>query len=56
VVGEYISAEEGLGYLVYYSGVLYNLNATWVGIFALMLLALVMDFAVSQFERRFKWS
>ena len=56
VVGEYISAEEGLGYLVYYSGVLYNLDATWLGIIALMFLALAMDFVVGQFERRFKWS
>lgn len=56
VVGEYISAEEGLGYLVYYSGVLYNLNATWLGIFALMILALIMDYAVGICERKFKWS
>lgn len=56
VVGEYISSEEGLGYLTYYSGVLYNLNATWLGIIALMILALIMDYVVGIFERKFKWS
>jgi len=55
VVGEYISAENGLGHLVYYSGVLYNLNAVWLGIFVLMILALVMDYAVAQIERRYRW-
>jgi len=55
VVGEYISAERGLGFLVYYSGTLYNLNAVWMGIFALMILALVMDYVVGLVERRLKW-
>lgn len=55
VVGEYISAEVGLGFLVYYSGTLYNLGAVWVGILTLMVLALVMDFAVGLVERRLRW-
>jgi len=55
VVGEYISADVGLGYLVYYSGTLYNLNAVWLGIIALMILALVMDYFVGLVERRFRW-
>jgi NitT/TauT family transport system permease protein len=55
VVGEYISAKEGLGYLVYYSGVLYDLNSVWVGIFALMALALVLDYVINQIERRLAW-
>lgn len=55
VVGEYISAKEGLGYLVYYSGVLYDLNSVWVGIFALMVLALVLDHVINQIERRMAW-
>lgn len=55
VVGEYISAKEGLGYLVYYSGVLYDLNAVWVGIFALMALALMLDRAVKEVDRYFRW-
>lgn len=52
VVGEYISAEKGLGYHVYYAGTLYNLNGVWVGIFALMVLALVLDSLVGWVERR----
>ncbi len=56
VVGEYISAQEGLGYLVYYSGTLYDLNAVWTGIFALMAMALLMDRAVTSLERRVRWS
>jgi NitT/TauT family transport system permease protein len=56
VVGEYIAAKVGLGYLVYYSGTLYDLNAVWVGLFALMALALVLDYAVTLLERRFRWN
>lgn len=56
VVGEYISADVGLGYLVYYSGTLYNLNAVWLGIFALMLLALLMDYLVGLIEQRLRGS
>jgi NitT/TauT family transport system permease protein len=55
VVGEYISAKEGLGYLVYFSGTLYDLNAVWTGIFALMILALLLDAVVTQVERRVRW-
>ncbi len=54
VVGEYISAESGLGHHVYYSGTLYNLNAVWAGILALMILALVLDGIVGWVERRLK--
>lgn len=55
VVGEYISSKEGLGYLVYYSGVLYDLNAVWVGIISLMALALVLDYVVGELDRRLRW-
>jgi NitT/TauT family transport system permease protein len=55
VVGEYISAEQGLGYYVYYSGTLYNLNAVWGGIIALMVMALVLDWFVGLAERRLTW-
>jgi NitT/TauT family transport system permease protein len=55
VVGEYISAEAGLGHHVYYSGTLYNLNAVWGGILALMILALSLDAMVGWVERRIKW-
>jgi NitT/TauT family transport system permease protein len=55
VVGEYISAEQGLGQYIYYAGTLYNLNAVWAGIIALMLLALLLDTLVSRLERLMKW-
>lgn len=55
VVGEYIAAKSGLGYLVYYAGTLYDLNAVWVGLFALMLLALVLDYGITLLERRLSW-
>lgn len=55
VVGEYISAEQGLGYYVYYAGTLYNLNAVWGGILVLMIVALVLDAIVGWIERRLTW-
>lgn len=55
VVGEYIAAKEGLGYLVYYAGTLYDLNTVWVGLFSMMILALVLDYGVTLIERRFRW-
>jgi NitT/TauT family transport system permease protein len=55
VVGEYIAAKEGLGYLVYYAGTLYDLNSVWLGILALMLMALVLDAGVTLLERALRW-
>jgi NitT/TauT family transport system permease protein len=55
VVGEYIAAKEGLGYLVYYAGTMYDLNSVWLGIFALMAMALVLDGAVTVLERSLRW-
>ena len=54
VVGEYIAAKEGLGYRIYYAGTLYDLNTVWVGLFALMILALVLDYTVTLVERHFQ--
>lgn len=56
VVGEYIAAKKGLGFLVYYAGTLYDLNAVWVGLFMLMAVALVLDYLVTLIERRFRWN
>ena len=55
VVGEYISAEEGLGHQVYYAGQLYNLNSVWVGIFSLMIMALMLEAVVSWIEKKLNW-
>lgn len=55
VVGEYISSKVGLGYMIYNSGALYDLNSVFVGIFCLMALALVLDAVLGKIEERFKW-
>ena len=55
VVGEYIASKEGLGYMIYYAGVLYDLNAVWVGIAALMAVALLMYATIDLFERRLRF-
>jgi NitT/TauT family transport system permease protein len=55
VVGEYISAKKGLGYFIYNAGALYDLNSVFVGIFCLMILALMLDFVLLKIEARFKW-
>lgn len=55
VVGEYIASKEGLGYMIYYAGVLYDLNAVWVGIAALMAVALLMYGAIDILERRLRF-
>ncbi len=55
VVGEYIAAKEGLGYLVYYAGTMYDLNSVWLGVFALMAMALVLDGVVTLVGRRMRW-
>ncbi|TDT99658.1 NitT/TauT family transport system permease protein [Azorhizobium sp. AG788] len=54
VVGEYIASKEGLGYMIYYAGVLYDLNAVWVGIAALMGVALAMYGVIDLIERRLR--
>ena len=55
VVGEYISSKQGLGFFIYNAGALYDLNAVLVGIFALMVLALLLDAALNFIERKFRW-
>ncbi|WP_395517836.1 ABC transporter permease [Pseudorhizobium flavum] len=55
VVGEYISAEEGLGHQVYYAGQMYDLNSVWVGIFSLMAMALLLEVVVTWIEKKLKW-
>lgn len=55
VVGEYISAQMGLGYMIHNAGALYDLNSVFVGIFCLMALALILDALLVRVEARFKW-
>jgi len=54
VVGEYIASNSGLGYMISYAGTLYDLNTVWLGIAALMVVALLMYAAIDWCEARFK--
>lgn len=53
VVGEYIASNNGLGYMISYAGTLYDLNTVWLGIAALMVVALLMYAAIDWCEARF---
>lgn len=50
--GEFISSDRGLGRMIFVSGNLFNLNAVWVGVFMLMIVAIVLYVIVSQVEKR----
>jgi NitT/TauT family transport system permease protein len=55
-IGEFISAEEGLGYMIVKASGLYDMATVIVGVFALIVIALVLTALVSQIERRLlKW-
>jgi NitT/TauT family transport system permease protein len=53
VVGEAISANAGLGFLIYASRYVYDKSSVWVGIFTLTALALVLYEMIARIERRF---
>jgi NitT/TauT family transport system permease protein len=50
VGGEFISSEKGLGRMVFVAGNLFNLNAVWVGVLTLMLVATVLYVIVTKLE------
>lgn len=52
VVGEAISSESGLGFLIYSARYVYNTARIWVGIFTLVALALLLYEMVARLERR----
>jgi NitT/TauT family transport system permease protein len=52
VVGEGVSAEHGLGFLVYYSRYVFNQSSTLVGLFTLMIVAYSLYWLVSLIERK----
>lgn len=57
VGGEFIASDVGLGRLIFVNGNLFNLNAVWVGVFTLMVVAACLYFLVTQFEKRlFSWA
>lgn len=55
--GEFIASDKGLGRLIFVNGNLFNLNAVWVGVFTLMVVAATLYFLITQVEKRlFAWS
>jgi len=52
VVGEFISASEGLGYLISNGSSTYELNLVWVALITLLLLSALLQLAGGWLERR----
>jgi NitT/TauT family transport system permease protein len=50
-VGEFIASRIGLGHLIVLAEGLYNVNQIWVGIFAILAIAIVFYLATSPIER-----
>jgi NitT/TauT family transport system permease protein len=51
VVGEFVAANEGIGYLLLYGAQVYEMSLVWAGIFVLMIVAIVMYLSVALLER-----
>jgi NitT/TauT family transport system permease protein len=51
-IGEFISAEQGLGYMIVRASGLYDMATVLVGVFTLIAVALVMTALIEQIERR----
>jgi NitT/TauT family transport system permease protein len=52
VVGEYLGSAKGVGYLIHQAEGAFDINTVFAGILVLTALALVLDFAVTNVERR----
>ena len=52
VVGEYLGSANGVGYLIHQAEGAFDINTVFAGILVLTVFALVLDFAVTQAERR----
>ena len=50
--GEFIASDKGLGRMIFVSGNLFNLNAVWVGIMMLMVVAVTLYAVVSRIEKK----
>lgn len=50
--GEFIASDKGLGRMIFVSGNLFNLNAVWVGIMMLMIVAVALYAIVSRIEKK----
>jgi len=51
IVGEYIAARSGLGYLIFYASSIYEMNLVWAGVLALMIVSLVLYVVIARVER-----
>lgn len=51
-IGEFISAEQGLGYMIVKASGLYDMATVFVGVIALIVIALVLTNLVEHLERR----
>jgi NitT/TauT family transport system permease protein len=52
IVGEYVAARSGLGYLIFYASSIYEMNLVWAGVLALMAVSLVLYVVIARVERR----
>jgi NitT/TauT family transport system permease protein len=50
VVGEFVAANEGLGYLLLFGAQLYEMSLVWAGIAALLAIAMLMYGSVAILE------
>lgn len=50
--GEFIASDKGLGRMIFVSGNLFNLNAVWVGVMMLMIVAVTLYAIVSRIEKK----
>jgi NitT/TauT family transport system permease protein len=51
VVGEFVAANEGIGYLLLYGAQIYDMSLVWAGILILVVVAMAMYFSVALLER-----
>jgi NitT/TauT family transport system permease protein len=51
IVGEFIASQQGVGRMILYAGQVMDINLVWVGVVVLSILAIVMYWGVSTFER-----
>jgi NitT/TauT family transport system permease protein len=52
VVGEFITANEGLGFLISYASGSYALNLVWMAVFTLMIMSTFLSMAVGWLESK----
>ncbi|MFD2618116.1 ABC transporter permease [Terrilactibacillus laevilacticus] len=51
IVGEFISAQHGIGRMILYAGQVMNINLVWVGVVVLSILSIVMYFGTLYLEK-----